>query len=894
MRPLVATYRLQLGPDLTFDDAAGLVDHLAALGVSHLYLSPVLQAAPGSTHGYDVVDHDRVSAELGGDEGFDRLTRAAAEAGLGVVVDLVPNHMATAVPQNRWFTDVLEHGPSSRFARHLDIDWDPPEASLRNRVLLPVLGDQYGRVLDAGEIRLVRHGGAFRVVYFDHQLPVAPRSLAPLLEAAGRAADDDELRFLAHVLDRLPLPSATDLASRHERWRDVAVAGSLLDRRLDESPDAAAAVDAEVARTNGDPDALDDLLQRQSWRLAHWRAAAQDLDYRRFFDIDSLIGVRVEDPQVFADSHALVLGWVADGRVDGLRIDHPDGLADPADYLVRLRGEAPGAWIVVEKILEADEALPPWPVDGTTGYEALQDVTRLFVDPGAADGLVGLQRWLVEDPEATWAATATAAKHQVLRDVLAADLNRLTSAFAEVGEHRRSYRDLTRVDLAEALTAALVAMDVYRTYVDDEHGASLADHEVIDRAVAEARADHVNDDALDLLADVLAGRADGPAERDLRRRFQQLSGPVMAKAVEDTSFYRWLPDGVLCEVGGDPSRVGWSDLGDFHQRRWDAQQRWPRTMTTLATHDTKRGEDTRAALAVLTEDVSRWQSTLERWLGGGGTGAGDRATAPDRTMANLLLQTMVAAHPLTEERALAYLGKASREAKVHTSWTDPDADYDAALEAFVRATFADEALRDEVAAYAASIADAVRTTSLAQKLVQLTIPGVPDVYQGTELWDRSLVDPDNRRPADHDRRRRLLAELTEGDRSDGALFPADIAARTDEGLAKLWVLHRALAVRGTHAEAFGPGEAGRYEPVPAEGPAAGHVVAFARGGRIVTVVPRLVVGLERAGGWGGDTVELPAGRWHDAINDRTVDGGAVEVADLLAPLPVALLTREAE
>lgn len=886
MVDLVATYRLQLGPDLDLDDAARLVPHLAELGVSHLYLSPVLQAAPGSTHGYDVVDHTRVSDELGGPEAFDRLSAAAAEAGLGVVVDLVPNHMSTSLPENRWFADILEHGRSSRFAGHLDIDWDPPEQALRNKVLVPVLGDQYGKVLAAGEIRLGRDGGRFSITYYDHVLPVAPRSLAPVLEAAGRAADDDELRFLAHVLDRLPLPSVTDAASRHERWRDVAVVGRLLARRLVESTAAAAAVDAEVARLNGDVDALDVLLEAQSWRLAYWRAAAQDLDYRRFFDIDSLIGVRVEDPQVFADSHALALRWVAEGRVDGLRIDHPDGLRDPADYLVRLRGEAPRSWIVVEKILEADELLRPWPVDGTTGYDTLDDITDLFVDPDADEPLVAFSRWLLDDPDATWASTAAAAKHQVLEQVLAADLNRLANSFVAVAESNRDHRDLTRIELRDALAAALGAMDVYRTYVDDEHGADLIDHAVIDDAVDAARGPEVSDDALELLGLVLHGTATGPLERELRDRFQQLSGPVMAKAVEDTAFYRWLPNGALCEVGADPTRVGWSDVGEFHRRRRELHERFPRTMTALATHDTKRGADTRAALAVLTEDVQRWRAAAEAWM------AAVSSPPPDLPMANLLFQSMVAAHPLSEDRALAYMEKASREAKVHTSWTDPDPAYDDALTAFVRSVFADKGLMAEIAAYAASIAAPARTTSLAQLLVQLTVPGVPDTYQGTELWDHSLVDPDNRRPVDHELRRRLLAEL----RGVGnqPLSPDEIAARTDEGLAKLWVLHRTLRARADRRGAFGPGDDGRYEPLGARGSAAHHVVAFARGGEVVTVAPRLAVGLERGGGWHDTTVTLPPGRWHDVLNDRTHDGGPLPLAAALTPLPVALLTRETE
>ncbi|MHB1911328.1 MAG: malto-oligosyltrehalose synthase, partial [Acidimicrobiales bacterium] len=523
-----ATYRVQLHAGFGFDDAAGLADYLAELGVTHLYCSPVLQAAPGSTHGYDVVDHSRLSPELGGPEAFDRLVAEMSRRGLGLVVDIVPNHMATAGRANAWWWDVLEDGPSSLYAGYFDIDWDPPEAKLRQRVLVPILGDHYGRVLDRGELRLCRRDADFSVAYFGHEVPLSPRTLDELLADAARSAGAaaQALAALASGFGGLPLASATDRASMAERHRDKHRLAQALADLLGEGPDAARAVDDVLARVNADPDRLDALLQRQNYRLAHWRVAGQELDYRRFFDVPGLIGLRVERPAVFEDSHRLILELVVSGRVSGLRVDHPDGLRDPADYLRRLSGASGRAWVVVEKILGGDENLPgDWAVAGTTGYEFLNLAGGLFIDPAGEMAMTELYRDATGDA-GSFEETALVAKREIMANSLAADVERLTAAFVDVCETRRRFRDFTRPELRDCLREALAAMPVYRTYVVAGGRAGSEDARRIRTALeaARSRRSDLDPELFDLLEGILLGRHRTPVDIELAQRFQQLSG----------------------------------------------------------------------------------------------------------------------------------------------------------------------------------------------------------------------------------------------------------------------------------------------------------------------------------------------------------------------------------
>jgi (1->4)-alpha-D-glucan 1-alpha-D-glucosylmutase len=875
----IATYRLQLHPGFTLDDAAAVVPYLARLGVSHVYLSPFLQATEGSTHGYDVVDPSRVNRELGGEVARRRLVDAAAAAGLGQVLDVVPNHMAVAGDQNPWWWDVLENGPSSRYALYFDVDWDASEERWPNKVLLPVLGDHYGRVLEAGELALHYADGLFTLHHQGNRFPLDMSSLAGPLQRAYGASGVELLGFLAESCARLPRPQVTARRELARRRRDQDVIQRLLDDVCRADPVAAGAVGDEVARINADPDALDALIDLQNYRLAWWRTAGRELGYRRFFDIHDLAGLRVEEDEVFRAIHDLPLRWAAEGAVQGLRIDHPDGLRDPGQYFRRLRAALPEAWIVVEKILERGERLPEdWPVAGTTGYDFLHRVQDLFVDP---TGEAPLTRLFAEfaGEEVDFDEVVHDGKRQVLREMLGSELHRLTSLFVAICERHRRYRDYTRDELRQALLEVAACFPVYRTYLTA--GAAPSDSDVghVDAAVAAAalRWPDADPDLLGFLHDLLLLRVPGALETELALRFQQLTGPAMAKGVEDTAFYRYHRLVALNEVGGDPGAFGRS-LRDFHDASRATLASHPRTMLATSTHDTKRSEDVRARLLLLSEVPDDWGAAVRGWLRA--TAPHRRGDLPDPATLYLFFQTLVGAWPIDVERMTAYLEKAVREAKAHTSWTHPDEAYEGALRGFAAGAMADAGFMADVERFVRRLVAPGRTNALAQTLIKLTAPGVPDLYQGTETWDLSLVDPDNRRPVDFEGRLRALDELERASLSE-------IVARADEGLPKTWVVRQALALRRRHPHWFGPD--GAYEPLWAAGPKSDHVVAYGRGGGALVVVPRLVMGL--AGGWGDTSLTLPAGRWRDALSGREVEGGSCGVADLLADFPVALLER---
>ncbi|HEX5114914.1 MAG TPA: malto-oligosyltrehalose synthase [Pseudonocardiaceae bacterium] len=734
-----STYRVQLRPSFTLADAGSVVDYLRALGVDALYCSPVLDAVPGSTHGYDVVDHSHARPELGGDTGFLALAGRLRSAGMGMVVDIVPNHMSVEVPPvNRWWWDVLRHGRESRYAGHFDIDWS------RGRLLLPVLGSD---------------------------------SLDDL------TVDGDELHYYEH---RFPIAPGTG---------------------------------------EGTPAQVHD---RQHYELVNWRRGNAELNYRRFFDITTLAAVRVEDPAVFDATHGAVLRWVAGGHVTGLRVDHPDGLADPGGYFRRLRAGAPDAWLVVEKILAPGEPLPAsWPVDGTTGYDALGEICGVFVDPAGEAAFTALAEKSGVDTD--FAAVTERSRRLVTDTILVAELRRIAGL-------------VTGVDAATAtedVARTMIDFPVYRSYLPEgeRYWARAVSGAELDRQV----------------------RAGG----ELATRVQQTSGMVVAKGTEDTAFYRYSRFVALNEVGGSPERFG-VPAADFHAAATAREAGWPRTMTTLSTHDTKRSEDVRARLAVLAELPDEFAAAVARW---------SATHAIDEPALNLLAwQSLVGAWPISAERMRHYLLKAAREAKLRTSWTDADEPFEQAVAAWPDRVIAE--LGGEVGEFVARISAPGWSNALGQKLVQLTGPGVPDVYQGSELWDLSLVDPDNRRPVDYGVRRSLLTRL-----ADGWLPPVD-----DSGAAKLLVVHKALTLRRDRPELFTG-----YRPLTADGPAAEHALAFARTG-LVTLTTRLPVGLAAAGGWRDTVLALPAGRWTDVLTG-TACGDMVAPADLLARYPVALLAR---
>jgi (1->4)-alpha-D-glucan 1-alpha-D-glucosylmutase len=878
-----STYRLQLNAKFTFQDAATVAAYLKMLGISHVYSSPYLQAAPGSMHGYDVVDHQKVNEELGGEEGHKEFCRRLTELEMGQVLDIVPNHMAIG-PDNRYWWDVLENGPSSRYATWFDIDWHSAEVKLQNKVLIPVLGDQYGRVLTAGQIRIEFKKDIFQARYVEHLLPLSPRSVAIVLSKAAAIAHDDTLGFISDSLSRLPSPDSTDPALVQERHRDKGVIYGLLKRLCTEQPQLCASIDAAVDGFNSDNDELDELLNLQNYRLAYWRSADQELGYRRFFDVNTLIGLRMERPHVFDATHSRILEWLQNGVLDGIRVDHPDGLRDPQQYFARLRSRAPDAWIIGEKILEPGEYLrTSWPIEGTSGYDFMNVCNNLLMHASGLREFTQIYHDFTRKIDA-FDTVAHEKKLSVEHEALGSDVNRLASLFVEICENNRDRRDYTRAEIRRALREVAACFSVYRSYVVAERNEILdEDRTEIENAIAQAKIRRQDIDAglFDFIADVLMLRERGARESEFLLRFQQFTSPVMAKGVEDTAFYCFNRMIGLNEVGGAPDRDGLT-VSEFHEYCARMQATHPLTMTTLSTHDTKRCDDVRARLAALTEVPGRWKSALNRWSRM--NGEFKTKGFPDRNTEYFLYQTLIGAWPISLDRLLAYMEKATREAKEQTSWTQQNKEFEDALRAFIEHVLGSRGFISDLEALVSKISSAGQTNSLAQTLIKLTAPGVPDTYQGSELWDFRLVDPDNRGPVDYELRQSMLNEIKDG------MAAEEILQRADSGLPKLWIVYRALTLRRRHPEWFST-EAG-YTPMVATGSKSEHLVGFFRGATVGTVVPRLP--LKLGGSWAGTTIELPKGRWENVLTGDVVEGSRIRVQALLHRFPVALLQKESD
>jgi (1->4)-alpha-D-glucan 1-alpha-D-glucosylmutase len=886
----LSTYRLQLHKGFTFDDAAAIAQYLYDLGITHVYSSPYLQAAPGSMHGYDVVDHQRVNEELGGAEAHERFSKRLGENGLGQVLDIVPNHMAIG-SQNRFWWDVLENGAASRYASFFDIDWHPQEERLRDKVLVPILADQYGRVLGSGGMKVVRDGSRFLVEAAGQILPIAPTSLPAILSKAAVYARSDVLSFLSASFELLPAPAYEDRRTVLARHRDKVVLAGLLDRLCRDDQSVCQAIDRAVNELNADHDALDDLLNRQNYRLAYWKTADQQLGYRRFFDVNSLIGLRMERPHVFDETHALVLDWLRRGVLDGIRVDHPDGLRDPLRYFQRLREAAPNAWIIAEKILAPGELLrTEWPIDGTSGYDFMNVILGLLVRPqGMADLRTAYGEFTGEPVD--FPPIAHDKKMAVASEALGSDVNRLTNIFIDICENHRDQRDYTRAEVRRAIRELAACFAIYRTYVVPQEAQRSneitgEDRSCIAKAVecAKAKRSDIDPGLFDFFEQVLTLRINGRLESEFVLRFQQFTSPIMAKGVEDTAFYCFNRLTAMCEVGGDPGRDGIS-LEDFHAYQKTMQETHPATMTTLSTHDTKRADDVRSRLAVLSEIPHEFADAIARWARmneSRKTGA-----LPDRNTEYFLYQTLIGAWPIDAERTKAYMQKATREAKQQTSWVANNQAFEDALNGFIDAILTDQGFVKDLESFVGRVLLPGRINSLAQTLVKHTAAGVPDLYQGSELWDLSLVDPDNRRPVDYDLRRKLLCEARK-------LTPSQILERMDDGLPKLFVVHKALCLRREHPECFGPDAP--YAPAIVSGSKAQHAVAYLRGDSVLTLVPRHPMTL--AGAWDDTGIRIPAGKWRNRLTGKIIQTyrGAedVLVGPLLHDFPVALLTREDE
>jgi (1->4)-alpha-D-glucan 1-alpha-D-glucosylmutase len=886
-RTPLSTYRLQLHAGFTFDQAAGIAEYIRELGVSHVYSSPYLQAGKGSMHGYDVVDHHKVNAELGGEAAHERFSKCLGSLGLGQVLDIVPNHMSVD-RENRMWWDVLENGPSSRFATFFDIDWNSAEEKLRDKVLMPVLGDQYGRILSQGGIKLKREGTCFLVEYGEQAFPLAPTSLATLLTRAAEMTPSDTLNFLAVSFARLPAPDSTQRSLQLARHRDKQVLLGLLERLCAEEESVCRSIDEAITELNGNIDALDEMLNAQNFRLAFWRTSDQELGYRRFFDVNSLIGLRMEREYVFEETHELILYWLDKGVLDGVRIDHPDGLRDPKQYLERLRARAPHAWVVAEKILEPGEWLrPDWPVQGTSGYDFMNQCNALLVDPKGMEQLGNIYAEFTGQRD-SFHEVAFEKKSKIAKETLASDVNRLANLFVSICEANRDSRDYTRAEIRRAIRNVAACFDIYRTYVvADGNHAEITDEDRnhINSAIddAKARKPDIDGGLFEFLRDVLTMKVAGERESEFVARFQQFTSPIMAKGVEDTAFYCFNRLTSLNEVGGNPGLTGLS-IEAFHDYNTHMQATFPTTMLTLSTHDTKRADDVRGRLAVLSEMPARWAAVLKRW---------SRMNAryrtghyPDTNTEYFLYQTLIGAWPITLDRLQAYMQKAMREAKAITSWLSNNKEYEDALNSFQESILKDSVFCAEVQSFVNRINRDGRINSLTQTLLKCTSPGVPDLYQGGELWDHSLVDPDNRRPVDYDERRELLRALK-------ALTPTQAAQHAmehfEEGSPKLWVITQSLTLRAERPESFDANAS--YTPLLAQGSKADYVIAYQRSEDVIAIAPRFPHRLGDS--WSGTTITLPPGKWTDRLSGQTYDGGVLRISALLDHFPVALLVKDA-
>ena len=985
-----ATYRLQLGGALGFGAVGDLGPYLQALGVSDVYLSPCFRCGPGSSHGYDVTDHNTFNPELGSAADFDRMAALLAERGLGLVLDVVPNHMGIAGDSNSWWLDVLENGPASPRADFFDIDWAPVKPELRDRVLLPVLPDQYGRVLESQQLQLEFSDGAFHLRYAGSHLPIAPDSYAQILaehldRLAERIGPDDaalqELRSVLTALEHLPGRTETDPHRLEERQREKEIVKRRLAALAKESPEIREHVEETVRRFNGvlgdrgSFDALDRLLAAQTYRLADWRVAGDEVNYRRFFDVNHLAAIRMEERPVFDATHELVLRLVGEGKVTGLRIDHPDGLYAPGEYFRRLQeralvgtarrllpdltpvdAEAVGAlyrtrageqaaaeearplWIAAEKILGGGERLPEWwVVAGTTGYDFLASVNGLLVDGATSRQMTALYARMVGGGPPAMADHTYTAKRLIMQVSMASEIIQLGHHLDRMSERDRLTRDFTLASLVRAIREVIAAFPVYRAYVgDDGVEPSPRDRGYIDAAVAEAKRRNptVSVSVFDFLRDVLLARPssdggpdDSAARRHFAMRFQQTTGPVTAKGVEDTAFYVYNRLVSLNEVGGDPARYG-EPVAAFHEQNARRLERWPESLLATSTHDTKRAEDVRARIDVLSEVPAAWAAEVRHWraIARRHRREVDGQLAPDPNDEYLLYQTLVGAWParaedealeVTRARIGAYMEKATKEAKQRTSWINPSSGYDAAVQAFVTGLLApDGPFIAAFRPFQRMVAGHGAVNSLAQTVLKITAPGIPDFYQGTELWDLSLVDPDNRRPVDFARRRAVLDELRgrlpaeDGIGTDLTSLCAELLEYWTDGRVKLYLTHRALTLRLRYARLFA---SGAYRPLDPVGRRAEHVVALARVAEsdvVITAAPRLTAKL--AGGLTGRVLPDPAG-WDDTGLSLADDLGGVyrdrltgltvtperrdgrlilPIAALLGHFPVALLERE--
>ncbi len=937
-----STYRLQLNKGFTFVHAREIVDYLASLGVGGVYASPYLRAEAGSTHGYNVASHSELNPEIGTDEQHAAWTDALRERRMEHMMDFVPNHIGIGSLSNDWWLDVLENGPSSEYADFFDIDWEPATSGLRNKVLLPVLGGQFGEELEAGKLSVVRDEGRLFVAYYERRFPASLRSYRAILESASLRVElppsdpfAQEVGSILSALKHLPLPSSTSPEERTERAREKEVIKRRLTSLIAASPQVAAAVDEAIVSINTNIGALEELLLEQNFRLAYWRVATEEINYRRFFDVNDLAAIRMEDPRVFEATHKLVFDLIAKGRVTGLRLDHTDGLYDPEGYFDLLQSTARAArlravdkavgtkeltpmYILAEKILEEGEELPrTWQISGTTGYDYLAAINGVWVDSSkeACEKLTSFYSRF-SGTESSYHRLAHDAKREIMDASLSSEMHMLGHSLKRIAESSRHARDFTLTSLVRVIKETIAAFSVYRTYVRPDGARGIHDEAHIRDAIRLAKRKNrmVPPSAFDFLARILLLEERSQESIWFAMRFQQMTGPIMAKGVEDTAVYRFHRLACLNEVGCDAGRFG-APIESLHAHNQAMLARWPLSMTATTTHDTKRTEDVRCRLAVLSEMPDEWAHTVLGWheiaRAEGHLSDVDGEAAPSTNDEYLFYQSVIGALPFEDlaksvisdrfiERLVEYMHKATKEAKERTSWITPNEAYDGAIERFVRGIAKSRAFIDSAIAFTKRVAPPGAMNSLAQLAVRLASPGVPDIYQGTELWELSFVDPDNRRPVDYEVRRRALRRLDEERPA-----AADLLRSYEDGCVKLHILKRGLRLRRDEHALFLEGS---YRPIDG-GP---HVIAFERSlddKRLVCVVPRLAHTLVARGassrdaawpvgdvwgdasidlGSGGELVNVLTGERHALDGDRA---GKVRLEKVFATFPIAWLLQ---
>src|SRR5438132_4446008 len=938
------TYRLQFNRWFTFSQAREIVPYLDALGISDVYASPYFQASPDSLHGYDITDHNKLNGAIGSREDYEAWVGALHAHAMGQILDFVPNHVGIAEPLNAWWMDVLENGPSSQYAPYFDIEWQPLKTDLRNKVLLPILGDQYGRVLERGGLQVRFEEGTFYLLYGERRLPIAPGTYRHVLEIAlqnlAEHKDEDfyaELQSILTALEYLPKRTETDQKRIAERIREKEIIKWRLERLCAEAPQVQQAIDKALAHINGKPgdprsfDDLDELLNAQSYRLAFWRVAAEEINYRRFFDVNELAAIRVELPKVFDAVHRLLLDLVSTGAVTGLRIDHPDGLYLPGEYFKKLQQRCAKAlgialpkdgravYMVAEKILTGSETLrKEWRVHGTTGYDFASQVTQLLVDSSAETAITKTFHRFIGH-SVPFDHLLYAKKLQVMKLALANDVDVPGNMLDRLSEQNRWYRDFTLEALSRAVRETIACFPVYRTYLEPDQPVNDEDRQIIERAIAAAkhRNPGMDESIFNYLREVLLFRfppnlhaAERAAHTHFVLKFQQAAGPIMAKGLEDTVFYIYNRLIALNEVGGEPQQFG-SNIDAFHEQNMDRRHNWPATLLATSTHDTKRSEDVRARIVSISEIPELWRRWLQRWRMANRRWKRmiNDLEAPDANEEYLLYQTLLGTWPIRVdgepesaatqqyvERIQAYMAKALHEAKINTSWIQPNEEWDAAMRDFV-AKILDPSRRNKFIPAFVPIAQEVARlgaiNSLTQTLLKLTLPGVPDIYQGNEIWDYSLVDPDNRRPVDYKRRREMLDALP------GAT-PEELVRNWPDGRIKMFLTQQVLQFRREHVDLFRRGE---YLPLAASGTFAECCVSFARelaGKWIAVIAPRLSsrVGFPPVGErWKDTAIEFPETlsfeHAHDLFTCRPIhhEGRHVSVADAMSILPFGAITN---